>query len=65
MSTFVEFQQDGRTAFVNSDNILLVRPSKTLINQTDLLLTNGLTVTVSGSANDFVKKSQGKDASIY
>lgn len=64
MSTFVEFQQDGRTAFVNSDNILLVLPS-TLINQTDLLLTNGLTVTVSGSANDFVKKSQGKDASIY
>ena len=59
MTKFVEIEQDGKIATVNTSHLVLILPS-TLIGQADLVLANGLKVTVRGSVQEVTAKMEGK-----
>jgi len=59
MSKFVEIDQDGKTATINPDHVILVLPT-TLIGVSQVVAVGGIALQVKGTVQEVTARLEGK-----
>ena len=54
-------QSNGNQLYVNPELVVLAAPAAQLVNKTQLMLSNGISVEVDGSVSEVVAKLEGRN----